>query len=73
MNLGVVFGTVPRYKIYLQFYIFFICDCMQCSFAACEPVVLDFQQLSGHKQSKTTKLHRNSKPTMEILWDPANG
>lgn len=71
MNLGVGFGMVPRYEIYLQFY--FIHDCMKCSFAACEPVVINRQQLSGHKQSKKTKLHRNNRPTVEILLGAANG
>lgn len=69
MNLGVVFGMVPRYEIYLQFY--FIHDCMKCSFAACEPAVLNCQLLSGHKQNRKT--HRNSRPTMEILLGAANG
>lgn len=71
MNLGVVFAIVPKYEIYLQFN--FIHDCMKCSFAACEHVVLNCQQLSGHKQSKNTKLHRNSKPTVEIPLVAANG
>lgn len=73
MNLGVGFGMVPRYEIYLQFYFFFIHDCMQCSFAACEPVVLNSQPLSGHKKSKKTKFHRKSRPTVEILLGAANG
>lgn len=47
MNLGVVFAMVPKYEIYLQFH--FIHDCMKCSSAPREHVVLNCQQLSGPK------------------------